>query len=188
MTLSLTKLKAQWDMASAVFVLLLVVFPAYSMCFPFNRYLVNEWICSVNKTHCYSFDTWFQGTLTLSDLIILCTFTVPVLWHLYICPIYQPWRMLAKGRFHVRFARLCLMPLHQRGRTSFWDPGSWVPGSCDLQGSLKVGQPDPPQKVLSWDVLLENYIILLRNTVFFLEVIFLWEKGQDRWHMTTSSI
>ena len=109
---------------SSVSVLLITVFSASGTYLLLNRCLVKEWVCSICKLYCYSFNTGFQGTLTLPNLIILCTFAVFILGHLYICPIYQSWRMLAKGHFCVRFARLCPVPSPQRERNGCWDPKS----------------------------------------------------------------
>lgn len=112
--------------------------------------------------HCYSFNTAFQGPSTLPDLIILCIFTLSVLGHRYICPIYPSWRMLAKGHFCVRLARLCPMPSPKEEGLA-----AEIPGAFKIQESPKAGQPDPAQRALGRDVFLENYAILLENPVFF---------------------
>lgn len=140
---------------SYVFVLLIIVFSASSMYHLLNSYLVKEWICSVSKTHgylhCYALKTGFQGTLTFPDLITLCTFTVSVLGHLYICSVYQSWRMLAKGHFCVRPVRLCLvLSTKEEGLAA------GIPGACVTQGSPKSGQPNTVQRATGRGVFLEN--------------------------------
>lgn len=101
--------------------------------------------------------------------------SVSPMTHLHL-PNLSDMQNVGKGALYVRLARLYLMP-SQRGRTCSWDPGSWAPRACDIQGSPKVEQSDPAQRALSKHMLLENYKIFLENLVFFfLEVISHWEK------------
>lgn len=75
-----------------------------------------------------------QISRKLPDLIILCTLTVSVPGHLYICLVYKSWRIWAKGHFCVRLGRV---PYVSPPKRKDWllGPGSWTPGACDIQES-----------------------------------------------------